>query len=209
MIFEQIAVGGDRNFAYLVADETSREAAIVDPGYSGDRLLSLVKEKGLSLKYVINTHPHYDHNGDNRVLLDATDAKLALHGDGDVPLADGDVLHLGGLELKIYHTPGHTASDVCILAGGKLVTGDTLFVGKVGGTDLGEGARREFESLRRLLDELDDSVEVWPGHDVGVRPSSTIGAERRENPFLLREKLEDFVWLKENWLQYKTEHGID
>jgi glyoxylase-like metal-dependent hydrolase (beta-lactamase superfamily II) len=209
MIFEQIALeGGDRNYAYLVADEATREAAIVDPGYDGKRLVDMVKERGLNLMYVLNTHPHGDHSGDNAVVTRATGAQLAAFGQGDVPLKDGDVLALGALELRIIHTPGHTPDDICILVEGKLITGDTLFVGKVGGTDFGESARIEFESLHRLLDMLDDEVEVWPGHNYGVRPSSTIGAERRENPFLLRTDFEDFLWLKKNWLQYKEEHGI-
>jgi glyoxylase-like metal-dependent hydrolase (beta-lactamase superfamily II) len=89
-----------------------------------------------------------------------------------------------------------------------LITGDTLFVGKVGGTDLGPGARAEYESLFGKLLKLNEDVEVWPGHDYGVRPSSTIGEERRENPFLLCGSFEEFVDLKRNWTQYKREHGI-
>jgi glyoxylase-like metal-dependent hydrolase (beta-lactamase superfamily II) len=143
------------------------------------------------------------------MVAEAFGAKIAAYGAFDVPLKDGDVLELGAVKLEILHTPGHTDADICILAGNKLITGDTLFVGKVGGTDFGAGARTEFESLRRLLDTLDDSVEVWPGHDVGVRPSSTIGDERRENPFLVRTDFEDFLWLKKNWADYKKEHGID
>jgi len=209
MIFEQIAlIGGDRNYAYLVADEGTKEAAIVDPGYDGKRLVDLVAERGLKLKYVLNTHSHGDHTGDNAVVTKATGARLAAFGRGDAPLADGDVLAVGALELKIIHTPGHTGEDICILVEDKLITGDTLFVGKVGGTDFGESARVEFESLHRLLDMLDDEVEVWPGHNYGVRPSSTIGDERRENPFLLRTDFDDFLRLKKNWLQYKEEHGI-
>ena len=91
---------------------------------------------------------------------------------------------------------------------GKLITGDTLFVGKVGGTDYGEEARREYESLHRKLLTLPAETEVWPGHDVGVAPSSTIGHERRTNPFLLRRSFDEFVELKCSWLEYKREHGI-
>lgn len=209
MIFEQIPVPGDRNFAYIVGDEKTKAAALVDPGMGGEIVIARIKELDLDLKYVINTHLHSDHNHDNKMVADAFGAKIAAYGTFEVPLKDGDVLELGEVKLEILHTPGHTDADICILAGDKLITGDTLFVGKVGGTDFGAGARAEFESLHRLLDTLDDSVEVWPGHDVGVRPSSTIGDERRENPFLVRTDFDDFLWLKKNWAEYKKEHGID
>ena len=93
-------------------------------------------------------------------------------------------------------------------APGKLVTGDTLFVGKVGGTDYGAGARAEYDSLHRKLMVLPDETEVWPGHDVGVAPRSTIGHEKRTNPFLRCEDFAAFVELKRNWLEYKRRHGI-
>ncbi|MBN1504112.1 MAG: hypothetical protein JW952_03525 [Candidatus Eisenbacteria bacterium] len=91
---------------------------------------------------------------------------------------------------------------------GRLLTGDTLFVGKVGGTDFGEGARLEYESLQRKLMTLPDSTEVWPGHNYGGRPHSTVGEEKPTNPFLLRTNLSDFIKLKKNWLEYKRLHGI-
>jgi glyoxylase-like metal-dependent hydrolase (beta-lactamase superfamily II) len=97
---------------------------------------------------------------------------------------------------------------MCIRGGDKLVTGDTLFVGKVGGTNSSGEARAEYESLHGKLMALDDAVEVFPGHNYGVRPSSTIGAERRTNPFLLRDSFDSFLDLKIHWLDYKREHGI-
>jgi len=208
MIFEQIPIEHDRNFAYIVADEKTKEAVLVDPGYGGEQLVAAIEQKKLDLKYVINTHSHPDHTSDNEIVIRATGAKLVAYGSGDVPVKDGDVLEVGGVELKIIHTPGHTPGDICILAENKLMTGDTLFVGKVGGTGFGDDARTEFDSLHRLLDTLDDAVEVWPGHDYGVRPSSTIGDERRENPFLVRTDFDDFVHLKKTWAEYKAKHGI-
>ncbi|MBT4484431.1 MAG: hypothetical protein HOC71_12230 [Candidatus Latescibacteria bacterium] len=88
------------------------------------------------------------------------------------------------------------------------MTGDTLFVGKVGGTGLGNDARDEYRSLHEKLIPLPEDTRVWPGHDYGVRPSSTIGEELRENPFILRNSLEEFVELKKNWAEYKRKHGI-
>jgi glyoxylase-like metal-dependent hydrolase (beta-lactamase superfamily II) len=111
-------------------------------------------------------------------------------------------------------TPGHTEDSICVLVKapgepGKLVTGDTLFVGKVGGTGYGDDARAEYDSLHEKLLRLPDDTEVWPGHDYGVAPSSTIGREKKTNPFLLCESFETFVELKRNWLRYKAEHGIE
>ena len=126
----------------------------------------------------------------------------------DVPVDDGDTLALGELEVKFIHTPGHSDDHICVLCEDKLVSGDCLFVGKVGGTDLGDGARREYESLHNKLMVLPPETEVWPGHDYGVAPSSTIGHELETNPFLLRESFEDFVHLKANWIEYKRQHGI-
>jgi len=131
------------------------------------------------------------------------------HFDTPLRVDDGDTLELGSLTLTVIHTPGHTDDSICILGGDKLVTGDTLFVGKVGGTDFGEAARKEYNSLHKKLMTLDDNIEVCPGHDYGVAPTSTIGHERKTNPFILRDSFESFVELKRNWLQYKTDHGID
>ena len=212
MIFEQIAIGGDRNFAYLVGDERSRKALLVDPAYNQAKVLSLVAKHSLDVIYVANTHGHYDHSQLSRKMASVTGAKVLSHKSssttGELGVEDGDELELGSLRIKILHTPGHTADSICLLVDGKLITGDTLFVGKVGGTDYGPQARAEYDSLFGKLLKLPDEVEVWPGHDYGTRCSSTIGHERRENPFLLCSTFEAFVDLKRNWLQYKREHGI-
>ncbi len=212
MFFRQIRAGGDRNFSYIVADEFTGKAAIIDPGMGADEELSLLKNNGLTLIYIINTHSHSDHTGGNAVLSGHTGAKIAMDTSArtrkDIGLSDGDVLKLGSLELHIIHTPGHTQDSICILAEKELVTGDTLFVGKVGGTGYGKDARDEYESLHKKLMTLPPETRVWPGHDYGARPSSTIGDELKENPFILRDSFESFVELKRNWLEYKKEHGI-
>ena len=211
MIFEQIPVGGDRNFAYLIGDETTRRAAIVDPAYHPERVLARAREAGLTVVYLINTHGHFDHASGNETVLAHGGVSLLAGGTGGVE--DGARVELGTVAVTLIHTPGHTPDSLCVLAEepgspGKLMTGDTLFVGKVGGTDFDEGARAEYESLHRKLMTLPDDTEIWPGHDVGVAPHSTVGHERRTNPFLLRESLEAFVDLKRNWAAYKREHGI-
>ena len=212
MILKQINAGGDRNFSYIIADEQTGEVAVVDPGGNPTNEQAFLKDKNLKLKYIINTHGHYDHTGGNSILAQVTGAEIAMHeyaGQGcDIGLRDGDVLKLGSLDLHIIHTPGHTNDSICILVEKEVVTGDTLFVGKVGGTGFGNDARDEYKSLHEKLMSLPEDTRVWPGHDYGVRPSSTIGGELRENPFILRNSFEEFVDLKKNWAEYKRKHGI-
>jgi glyoxylase-like metal-dependent hydrolase (beta-lactamase superfamily II) len=125
-----------------------------------------------------------------------------------VRLDDGDDIAVGSITLHVLHTPGHTEDSICLFTPGYLFSGDTLFVGKVGGTRFGDDACKEYDSLQKKLLTLPDETRVCPGHDYGVRPISTIGDEKRENPFLLQPDLEHFVSLKRNWLAYKAEHGI-
>ena len=212
MFFKQINAAGDRNFSYIVADEESREAVAFDPGMEPERLLDIISREGFTLNYIINTHDHFDHTGGSAVLARATGARIALHESArsphDISLKDGDIMPLGAIHLCIIHTPGHTRDSICILAGKDLITGDTLFVGKVGGTGFGSDARDEYNSLHGKLMKLPPETRIWPGHDYGVRPTSTIGDELRENPFILRDSFESFVDLKRNWLEYKRIHGI-
>lgn len=212
MIFYQIDAGGDRNFAYLMADREGGVAALFDPPPDAQCYLPLVQKHNLRVAYIVITHGHSDHTWGADEAHRQTGGTVVAHADNPVDAAlrvgDGDTLELGGITLKILYTPGHSDDSISILGERKLITGDVLFVGKVGGTDYGEGARKEYESLHKKLMTLDDDVEVYPGHNFGVAPSSTIGNERRTNPFILRKSFEDFVDLKRNWLQYKKEHGI-
>lgn len=211
MIFEQIDNGGDRNFGYLIGDAKAGVAAVVDPSYIPQTYLDRIATLQLNLKYVICTHSHQDHINGNDYVQEHSDAEVIMCQDADyfydIAVADNQVIELGTLRLKIFHTPGHSDDCICILVENKLVTGDTLFVGKVGGTDLDDGARRQFESLQKLM-TLDASVEVYPGHNYGARPWSTIGDEKTTNPFLLQPDFDAFVNLKKNWTAYKKLHNI-
>jgi len=212
MIFEQIPAGGDRNLAYLIADEDERVGLVVDPSLDSEELLARILSHGVKIKYIVNTHAHADHIAGNALIKQETGAKVVMHSLArarhDVSVEDGSVLEVGSLRPRVIHTPGHTPDSLCLLTAGKLVTGDTLFVGKVGGTDYGEGARLEYESLNEKLMTLPEETEVWPGHDVGLRLFSTIGQEKKTNPFILRKSFKDFLELKKNWLEYKKTHGI-
>jgi glyoxylase-like metal-dependent hydrolase (beta-lactamase superfamily II) len=212
MIFHQIDAGGDRNFAYLMADGEHGIAALFDPPPDASRYLPLVEKHRLEVAYIIATHGHDDHTSGMSEAKKRVGGRTVACGESrvnaDIRVGDGDTLRLGTMTLTFIHTPGHTDDSMCVLGGKKLVTGDTLFVGKVGGTGYGEDARNEYDSLHNKLMTLDDDVEVYPGHNYGVKPASTIGHERRTNPFLLCGSFESFLELKRNWLEYKKEHGI-
>jgi glyoxylase-like metal-dependent hydrolase (beta-lactamase superfamily II) len=211
MIFEQIKIGGDRNFAYLVGNGKSKLAAVVDPAFHPEKLLELAEKHGLKIKYAVNTHAHYDHSNGNSYIIKRTGARLVGYGlrEPAISVRDGDELPLGELTIKVIYTPGHTTDSICILVDNKLMSGDTLFVGKVGGTGYGQDARQEYDSLHNKLLVLPNNVEVWPGHDYGIAPMSTIGNEKKTNPFILRDSFESFLELKKNWLEYKRIHGIE
>lgn len=211
MIFEQIYTGGDRNFGYLIACDRQKKCAVVDPSPDPEPVMKRIEKLGYDVLYVINTHNHSDHTGGNDAFKRKFKAKLILHSSSsiaDIGVKDKETIDVGELMLTFIHTPGHTADSICVRVMEELVTGDTLFVGKIGGTYSKEQAEVEFQSLKRLM-QLHDHTRVWPGHDYGVKPGSTIGEERKNNPFILRlNSFDDFLWLKENWASYKIEHGI-
>ena len=210
MIFKQIESGGDRNYAYLIASGDTMEAALIDPSPDPLKVINIVKEERVGIKYIINTHSHYDHSAGNDKFGGTEKGKSIkfINCGSDAVIKNGETLELGEIILEFIHTPGHTEDSICIKVEDKLVTGDTLFVGKVGGTYSEEDAKIEFESLKRLMIFPPDT-EVWPGHNYGEKPSSTIGFELKNNPFIKRlDDFSDFLWLKQNWPRYKREHGI-
>lgn len=211
MIFHQIPSGGDRNYGYIAGCEKTKKAAVIDPSPDPQPCFEIARELGLTIEYVINTHTHFDHTGGNRFFKRNLKSQLVTHKNsnvGKILVNDGDTLAVGEITLSFIHTPGHTVESMCILVEKELVTGDTLFVGKVGGTSTREQALVEFESLKKLM-ALPPDTRVWPGHNYGVRPTSTIGEELESNPFILRlNNFDDFYRLKQNWAAYKLEHGI-
>lgn len=195
LIFKQIKQRGD-NFSYVIANETTKEAAVVDPSFNTDAIIRIVKDNGLHIKYVIDTHQHWDHVAGNDNLR-ALGAKIVAHKSAkcfkDVDVSDGEVIKIDDLIIKVIHTPGHTPDSICLLVDGKLLTGDTLFVGECGRVDLPGGSAEDmYNSLFEKLMKLDDSTEVYPGHDYGPKPHSTIGIERKNNYTLKKRTLDEF-----------------
>jgi len=212
LVFEQIRSGGDRNFGYLLGDRTARIAVLIDPSYSPDLFVDRARAQGLTVSHVINTHGHPDHVNGNERALSLTGAQLAAHESlgPQLALADGDQVPIGDLRLTAYHVPGHSDDHLLLYESTHrlLVTGDLLFVGKVGGTQSDQQARIEWRSLQRLLDTIPGDATVWPGHDYGVRPSSTVALERATNPFLLCADEHAFLQLKSEWPQVKQRLGL-
>jgi glyoxylase-like metal-dependent hydrolase (beta-lactamase superfamily II) len=208
MQIARLVVGPLQVNCYVVFDEKTRETIVIDPGDDAQDILHLVGSKGLKIKYIVNTHAHFDHVGANKQLKDATGAELLIHQEDDKllgntagqarmfgmtapssPKADryvkhGEVITVGGMSLTVLHTPGHSAGGICLVGDGVVFTGDALFAGSIGRTDLmGGDLMTLITSIRTNLMTLPDETLVLSGHG----PQSTIGEERRENPFLNAE----------------------
>lgn len=198
MIFRQVPVGTFQNFSYIIGDEETKSAALVDPAWEVDNLLAMCEGLGLKVTRVINTHSHHDHVEGNEAAAKRTSAKVVMHEKSpvrkDIAVKDGDIIEVGSLKVKVIHTPGHCPDHICLLVDGKLLTGDTLFVGECGRTDLAGGNPSDmYVSLVKKILTLDDSIEVYPGHDYGNKPSSTIGYERKNNYTLKPRTREEFI----------------
>ena len=205
MILERVVVGSYAVNCYIVGDEKTREAIVVDPGADGKAILAAINKHNLNVKYIILTHAHGDHIGALDVVKAETKAPVLIHQNdegmlqdknrnftsfmggkaiemgADKFLNDGDVLNIGDIELKIIHTPGHSKGGICILFENVLICGDSLFAGSIGRTDLEGGNYAQLiQAIKDKILVLDDSINVLPGHG----PTSTIGRERVSNPFL-------------------------
>ena len=186
MIVRQLRVGTMDVFTYILGCEATKEAIVIDPGGEVDRIIEEARREGLQIKYILNTHGHWDHTLGNGRLKMLTGAAMVRHEqepgpEVDIFLMDEKPFQVGEIVFRVFHTPGHTPGGVCLYAEGQLFTGDTLFVGDSGRTDLPGGHRPTLgASIRRLM-ELPDETIVWPGHDYGPTASSTIGWEKRHN----------------------------
>jgi hydroxyacylglutathione hydrolase len=191
MIVKSFAVGWLSTNCYVVGCEETREAAVIDPGMESGReaepILDFIKQNSLHIRYIINTHGHPDHVAGNALMKEATGAPILIHESNsehvqaDRKLRDGDAIQVGTLKLKVLHTPGHTKDGISLLGDNVVFTGDALFAGSVGRTDFIGGSYEELiRSIKTKLLYLPDTFKVYCGHG----PPTTIGDEKRHNPFL-------------------------
>ena len=213
-IFEQVRTGGDRNFGYIIADRESKVAMLIDPSYAPELLVKRCEEQNLQIKWILNTHGHADHTNGNVEAVRLTGAAVLVGPNSEVPhnrcLRDRECLAIGGIEVHILHSPGHSPDHlVLLIAQYKIaITGDQIFVGKIGGTATEEGARIQYEALERLKVEIDKDYTLWPGHDYGSRPSTSMLLEMQCNPFLRAQNWKDFWEMKNTWSAYKSKLGL-
>ena len=204
MIIEQILVTGMAVFCYLITDESTKEAVLIDPAGGFDLIFKQIEKHKADIKYIINTHGHYDHTSGNKHMIGKTSAPLLIH-KNDIAylginkeecalfsnekeardkkillLQDNDKIVIGNTELWVVHTPGHSAGSISIYANGNIFTGDTLFTEGVGRTDLQDSSTESLiDSIKNKILKLSDDTKIWPGHHYGRKPVSTVAEQKR------------------------------
>lgn len=203
MIIEKLIVGPLENNCFIIADENTKEGLIVDPGDEPDRILDLIHENNFIVKYIVCTHAHFDHVAAVPEIKEETKAKIVLHKDDldiyrstkeqaalwgyevdplpepDIFVSEGDKIEIGDLKFEIFHTPGHSQGSICLYGKGIVITGDTLFAGSVGRTDLHGGDINKLKKSFKRLMSLPNEIKVLTGHG----PESTIKKEKIDNFF--------------------------
>jgi glyoxylase-like metal-dependent hydrolase (beta-lactamase superfamily II) len=212
----QLELGPMQNFVYLIGDPAVRQCVVVDPAWEIDRLMATAEADGYTIVGALVTHTHQDHVGGSLAswgmpgripgveeLLERVRARVYVHkaereflrgfGSDLVQVDHGYRLQVGRLTIEFLHTPGHTPGSQCFLVDGRLVSGDTLFIGSCGRTDLpGSDPTEMYYSLTQRLAALPDDTVLLPGHNYGG-PASTLGREKRDNPFLRMTSLGEFL----------------
>jgi len=200
MKVHQIEVGNMQNFTYIIEDEETGETIILDPSWNLDEIQKVITRHDLKIKYIVNTHHHFDHTLGNEAMAKEYEAKIVQHESStlkhDISLKDGQKIKFGNSELTVIHTPGHSKDSICLVGDGKIFTGDTLFVGNCGRVDLPGGSAKElYHSLFDVLAIMDGSLVLYSGHNYGSTPNSTLGKEKQSNFVLQKRSEEEFVEL--------------
>lgn len=204
MIIERVVDRFMGENTYILGDEKTKKCAVIDPGGSIIDIFNVIKQHEFTVEYIILTHGHGDHICRVPEIKEKTNAKIVAHVkeeevlidrvknlsaqlpgplvefDADIYVDEGDIIELGGLKLKIIHTPGHTKGGMSIKVGENIFTGDTLFAGSIGRTDFYGGDYKQIIKSLKKLAKYDDNAVIYPGHG----PESTIGVEKRVNPYM-------------------------
>ncbi len=208
MLIRQILVSQMMVFAYVVGCPETGEGLVIDPADDTDRILEEARQINCEIRYIVNTHAHVDHIMGNEAMKKLADVPIIIHKEdayqlthqspsmfqmfggspspkADITVEEGEVIEVGTVQLKVLHTPGHSPGGMCLYGNGAVFTGDTLFVGGVGRTDL-PGASWDvlLKSIHQKLFVLPDDTVVYPGHNYGPAPTTTIAKERDYNPYL-------------------------
>jgi len=207
MFFEQVPVGYMENFSYIIADDITKTAAVVDPAFDEEKLFDICYKKGFEIKYILLTHTHGDHTEAVSRIVKKTGAVVYVHkneksrientASNIIGVDEGEVIKIGNVEINVLHTPGHTRGGVTYKTGNILLTGDTLFVEGCGRTDLSDGNTKTLYKTLQRLKGMPDETKVYPGHDYGTVPFSTIAREKENNPYMRCNSLEEFTLLRD------------
>lgn len=187
-----------QNFTYVLEDEETSQAIILDPSWDLDEVTRIIEKNNLKIKYIVNTHHHFDHTLGNETMAKETGAKIIQYSTStlkhDISVSDGDKIRFGNSELDVIYTPGHSKDSMCLVGDGKIFSGDTLFVGTCGRVDLPGGDARElYHSLVDILRKLDDKLLMYPGHNYGTTPTTTIGEQKRMNLVMQPRTEQEFL----------------
>lgn len=194
MKVHQIEVGSMQNFTYVLEDEDTNEAIIIDPSWDLDEISRIIQQNNLKVKYIVNTHHHFDHTIGNETMKKETNVPIIQYKTStlkyDIAVSDGDKIKFGNSELAVLYTPGHSKDSMCLVGDGKLFSGDTLFVGTCGRVDLPGGDAKElYRSLVDVLRNLDDDLIMYPGHNYGSTATSTLKTQKKLN-FVMQPRTE-------------------